>query len=183
MNSSLSSEISEMYNHACKRLAVIYQENVIRVNNEETKVTYNHKIGDICLYEFDNKNKSKAIVQIVKILDNEQGVAEIKFLNVINDDTGNGFFTYLYETGKTMNASLKYLHRNCVRDEPAAYVKEVSVGEWIKTYPDEPLDGRYHCSKCNKGVDIATGEETPIDRDLFYCPKCGSKMNNQGDEK
>ena len=70
-----------------------------------------YKIGDVCLYSFGNKNKSAAVVEIVKILDDLRGVAEVKFLKVIEDDTGNGFFEYLYNTGKTMNASFQYLKR------------------------------------------------------------------------
>lgn len=69
----------------------------------------NYKVGDICIYKFDNENESFSIVEIVKILDDMRGVAEIKFIKVIKDDTGNGFFNYLYETGRTMNASFKYL--------------------------------------------------------------------------
>lgn len=67
------------------------------------------KVGDICFYSFGGENKSLAIVQIVRLLNDTRGVAEIKILKVIVDDTGNGFFDYLCETGKTMNASLKYL--------------------------------------------------------------------------
>lgn len=68
-----------------------------------------HKIGDVCLYSFGDKNKSAAVVEIVKILDDQRGVAEVKFLKVIEDDTGNGLFEYLHKTGKTMNASFQYL--------------------------------------------------------------------------
>jgi len=67
--------------------------------------------GDICTYSFGLENKSSAIVEIVKILDDARGVAEIKFLEVIEDDTGNGFFNYLLKTGGTMNASFKYLKK------------------------------------------------------------------------
>lgn len=67
--------------------------------------------GDICVYSFDNGNKSLAIVQVVKILNDPRGVAEIKFLEVIIDDTGNGMFEYLCRTGNTMNASFKYLNK------------------------------------------------------------------------
>ena len=42
-----------------------------------------HKIGDVCLYSFGDKNKSAAVVEIVKILDDQRGVAEVKFLKVI----------------------------------------------------------------------------------------------------
>lgn len=67
------------------------------------------KVGDICEYYFDNGNKSKSIVQIVKIRNEETAV--IKFLEVIEDDSGNGLFNYLCRTGQTMTASLQYLHK------------------------------------------------------------------------
>ena len=68
------------------------------------------QVGDVCKYSFGNKNQSCAIVKIVRILDRSEGAAEIRFLDVIKDDTGNGFFEYLLKTSGTMNASLKYLH-------------------------------------------------------------------------
>ena len=61
-----------------------------------------YKIGDVCLYSFGNKNKSAAVVEIVKILDDLRGVAEVKFLKVIEDDTGNGFFEYLYNSSSSI---------------------------------------------------------------------------------
>lgn len=69
----------------------------------------NLKNGDVCMYSYDNDNKSAAIVEIVEVLDNERGIAKVKFLEVLVDDTGNGFFNYLKRTGGTMNVSLKYL--------------------------------------------------------------------------
>lgn len=70
---------------------------------------FNHRVGDICIYSFHNTNKSCSIVEIVKILNDERGIAEIKFHNVFVDDSGNGFFKFLLKTGSTMNASYKYL--------------------------------------------------------------------------
>lgn len=70
-----------------------------------------YKPGDVCVYEYDGENESLSVVEIVKILSDERGVAEIKFIAVIKDDTGNGFFKYLLETGLTMNASMKYLEK------------------------------------------------------------------------
>ena len=67
------------------------------------------RIGDICSYSFGEKNRSYSIV-------NPYGVAEVKFLDVVVDDSGNGYFTYLLKTKKTMNASLKYLKRVCNED-------------------------------------------------------------------
>jgi hypothetical protein len=49
------------------------------------------------------------MVEIIRILDNPRGIAEARFLAVRVDDTGNGYFSYLLRTGKTMNVSLKYL--------------------------------------------------------------------------
>lgn len=68
-------------------------------------------VGDICEYSFDNRNRSRSIVQIVAIRSDPRGVAEIKFLKVFVDDSGNGLFQYLKDTGKTMCASFKYLKK------------------------------------------------------------------------
>lgn len=70
-----------------------------------------YKIGDVCLYSFGDKNKSAAVVEIVEVLNDPRGVAEVRFLKVIEDDTGNGFFEYLHRTGRTMNASFQYLQK------------------------------------------------------------------------
>lgn len=70
--------------------------------------------GDVCCYSFGDKNKSVATVEIVDIKTDERfgtTYAVIKFLEVSVDDTGNDFFTYLLNTGKTMNASFKYLKK------------------------------------------------------------------------
>ena len=67
--------------------------------------------GDVCTYSFGEKNRSNAVVEVVRILDDPRGAAEIKFLDVIVDDTGNGYFNFLLRTGYTMNASLQYLQK------------------------------------------------------------------------
>lgn len=72
------------------------------------------KPGDVCIYSFGEKNASRAVVEIVRILNDLRGVAEVKFLEVMVDDTGNGLFSYLLRTGKTMNASFKYLQKRRV---------------------------------------------------------------------
>lgn len=73
------------------------------------EVVGGYSVGDFCIYGFADENKSLAIVEIVKILDDTRGVAEIKFHKVVFDDTGNGLFEYLLRSGKTMNGSFKYL--------------------------------------------------------------------------
>lgn len=67
------------------------------------------KAGDVCRYPCGSKSKSDCMVEIIRILDNPRGIAEARFLAVRVDDTGNGYFSYLLRTGKTMNVSLKYL--------------------------------------------------------------------------
>lgn len=73
------------------------------------EVVHGYEVGDVCFYGFYDGNKSLALVEIVKILSDERGVAEVKFLKVFVDNTGNGFFNYLLRSGNTMNASFKYL--------------------------------------------------------------------------
>ena len=77
------------------------------------------KVGDICLYFYDNDNKSISIVEVVKYLSTD--VLVVKFLQVVVDDSGNGLFDYLYRAEKTMNVSRKYLHKidliTCQREE------------------------------------------------------------------
>lgn len=70
-----------------------------------------YQAGDICTYSFGNKNRSVAIVEIVRLLDDPRGAAEVRFLDVIIDDTGNGFFLYLLKSGNTKNASLQFLEK------------------------------------------------------------------------
>lgn len=69
------------------------------------------KVGDICLYSFGDKNASRCKVEVVRVLDDSRGVAEVKILEVYVDDSGNGIFNYLARTGKTMNASICYLQK------------------------------------------------------------------------
>jgi len=68
-----------------------------------------YKTGDICIYSFGKENSSLAVVQVVSVLNDKRGVAEVRFLDVLVDETGNGFFTYLLNSGGTMNASFQYL--------------------------------------------------------------------------
>lgn len=63
-----------------------------------------------------------------------------------------------------------------IEEAPAVDVQEIKHGEWIKM-SNSPDDGNYYCSECYHSIDIATGRETPIDREFFYCPYCGAKMN------
>lgn len=69
------------------------------------------------------------------------------------------------------NAAVKIL-----KEAPAADVREIKHGKWIKMdiIPDDP---DYFCSECRNFIDVATGKATPIERGLLYCPNCGTKMD------
>lgn len=64
-----------------------------------------------------------------------------------------------------------------IAEQPAADVVEAKHSEWIKMYPQDRRDGSYFCASCHFDLDIATGEETPIDRGMYFCLNCGAKMD------
>lgn len=66
-----------------------------------------YKVGGRYIYEFDNEaGHNKALVEIVR---KSNRCAVIKFIEVYEDNTGNGFFKYLQRTGGTMGASYELL--------------------------------------------------------------------------
>ena len=86
------------------------------VDYRESNSSASFEPGDFCLYAFGKENKSKAVVEVVKVSDDPRGVAQVKFHRVLADDTGNGLFNYLRRTGDTstgdtMNASFEYLKK------------------------------------------------------------------------
>lgn len=90
------------------------------------------KVGDICLYFYDNDNKSISIVEVVKDLSTD--VLVVKFLQVVVDDSGNDMFDYLYRAEKTMNVSRKYLHKIDLINRQQAEIEELQA---FKSYFDE----------------------------------------------
>ena len=83
-------------------------------------------VGDICLYFYDNDNKSISVVEVVKNLSID--VVVVKFLQVFVDDSGNGFFDYLHRAEKTMNVSRKYLHKIDLIDRQQAEIERLKKG-------------------------------------------------------
>lgn len=73
---------------------------------------FDFRVGDVCIYSFGNENASMCKVEILDFLPDSRGVARIKILEVYCDDSGNGLFEYLKRSGKSMNASLKYLKKS-----------------------------------------------------------------------
>ena len=53
-----------------------------------------------------------------------------------------------------------------IENAPAADVQEIKHGEWIMTCNGD----YYYCSEC-------LNYKKPIDREFFYCPHCGAKMD------
>lgn len=82
-------------------------------------------VGDICTYSYDNDNKSLSIVEVVEEFSDE--VLVVKFLQVIVDDSGNGLFTYLHKTARTMNVSKKYLHKILLINRQKAEIERLQT--------------------------------------------------------
>lgn len=93
------------------------------------EVVHDYREGDVCIYGFGSENKSRALVEIVRVLNDERGVAEVKFHKVFVDDTGNGLFNYLLESVNTMNASFQYLKNITPRMDGDSDGKEQMEGE------------------------------------------------------
>ena len=97
-------ELQEQFDYQVFTHIVDYQPTA-----DVVEVRHDFNVGDFCLYGYADGNNSLAVVEIVKILDDERGIAELKFHNVIKDNTGNGYFNYLLKSGHTMNGSFGYL--------------------------------------------------------------------------
>ena len=77
-----------------------------------------------------------------------------------------------------------YFIRNGVIDiikkqqEPkqTADVVEVRHGEWI-----DSGDGDWRCTNCNEYFRIDIDLHPIDDCDMYYCPKCGAKMDGKGE--
>ena len=84
-------------------------------------------VGEYCIYSYDNDNKSLSIVEVVEEFSDE--VLGVKFLQVIIDDSGNGLFTYLHKTARTMNVSKKYLHKILLINRQKAEIEALIAGQ------------------------------------------------------
>lgn len=81
-------------------------------------------IGDICLYYFDDRNKSLSLVEVVN--DYSEEFAVVGFHQVFVDDSGNGLFEYLCKKGKTMVVSKKFLHKVNLANKQAEEIKNLN---------------------------------------------------------
>ena len=99
-------DVYDLFENGVAHLHVTDIDSLPRANVLELNTNY--QVGDICIYG-GGKSQSYALVQIEQILDDERGIARLKFIIVFNDNTGNNYFTYLLKTGKMMNGSFKYL--------------------------------------------------------------------------
>ena len=67
------------------------------------------KKGDICIYHFADGNGSLNLVKVTEIYAKNR--CKIKCLQVIKDNSGNGWFEFLLKKGAEMIASNEYLHK------------------------------------------------------------------------
>lgn len=69
-------------------------------------------------------------------------------------------------------------YREKVKNMPAADVKTVIHAEWILF--DKDCCGRaFYCSNCRKVTTTDDFENTPLEREEYFCPRCGADMRNE----
>lgn len=120
----------------------VHEVKPYQMDNGKTINGITYHLNKPYYYMYDNGNSSKCIVSLVRFLESDWNIGEARFLKVINDDSGNGYFTYLYNTNQTMNISLQYLHE--IEDEEEmeqikvkyhnkelTKIEKISVGDWI----------------------------------------------------
>lgn len=80
----------------------------------------------------------------------------------------------------TLDEAIEILNLSYVKEAMRVFIEVFNKRQarWVKISID-PRDGLYYCSACHESIDIADGKETPLDRDIFYCPNCGAKMNGE----
>lgn len=81
-------------------------------------------IGDICLYYFDDGNKSISLVEVVN--DYSEEFAVVGFHQVFVDDSGNGLFEYLCKKGKTMVVSKAFLHKVEIANRQEKWIEKLN---------------------------------------------------------
>lgn len=101
------------------------------------------KKGDICVYHFAEGNGSLNIVKVTEVINED--TSNIKCLQVIIDNSGNGWFEFMLRTDTEMLASNEYLYpidliRQCKSmvgaEDLQEYVqKEVAIA--IKDFANE----------------------------------------------
>lgn len=74
------------------------------------------KAGDKLIYvlTFTEHSKIKnklACVALVEAVKQFEGVCLCKFLEVLSDNSGNGYYKYMEQSGNTANCSLEYLYK------------------------------------------------------------------------
>lgn len=114
------------------------------------------------------KNMSLEEIANMLMCPDECGISEME-CHAMSDPK----FGYFYYRSKALNCS------ECIK---RWLMQEVTNGSWIKVCPGDRNDGNFRCSNCLDCIDIATGEETPIERGFLFCPNCGAKMCEEDKE-
>lgn len=66
---------------------------------------------NLYLYTIEHKGSHTSSLSVVKVIYEFDDKACISFVDVIQDNTGNNLFHYLWSVNKTMNVSKKYLEK------------------------------------------------------------------------
>lgn len=90
----------------------------------------------------------------------------LKIINTVNDTGGfAGYADYcvLFDEIDTM---------------PASDVQPIKRAKWILF--DKDCCGRaFYCSNCHKVTTTDDFENTPLEREEYFCPRCGADMRNK----
>ncbi|WP_303834682.1 hypothetical protein [Ruminococcus flavefaciens] len=64
---------------------------------------------------------------------------------------------------------------------PTADVQSVKCGKWILF--DKDCCGRaFYCSNCRKVTTTDDFENTPLEREEYFCPRCGADMRGENND-
>ena len=160
----------------------VIEENIPCALTNEEKVSENGKlllITENKSNNFDVKSNNELFKQaLVEGLNRrfDREIEEAKKIEQIEELAKVIDYTFVLAEGV---GAVRPSSRMIAMDLYDADFRKQSEGEWIKINPNNLLIGEYYCSCCNSVIDIADGKETPLDREMYYCPNCGAKMKGE----
>ena len=64
-----------------------------------------------------------------------------------------------------------------IKEQPAADVQPVIHAKWI-LFDRDSVGRAFYCSNCRKVTTTDDYEDTPLDRDEYFCMRCGADMRS-----
>lgn len=66
-------------------------------------------------------------------------------------------------------------HREEVMEIPAADVQPVKYAKWI-LFAKDKIGRAFYCSNCRKATTTEDFENSPLEREEYFCSRCGAVM-------